>query len=57
MVVVFYSTILLAAIIFGLFWIISSDHEYRDLGFPWWKRPLAIWGFVIAALIVAALNP
>lgn len=56
MVVFFYSALALAAVIFGLFRLVSSDHEYRDLGFPWYKRPLAFWGFIVAALIFAIIS-
>ena len=56
MVVFFYSAIVLAAIIFGLFKLLSVEAEYRGLGFPWYKRPLAFWGFIVAALIFAIVN-
>ena len=56
MIFFFYSALALAAVIFGLFWLVSTDHEYRDLGFPWYKRPLAFWGFIVAALIFAIIS-
>jgi hypothetical protein len=48
MAVFLFSAIAMIAIIYGIFWLVSVEHEYIALGLPWYKRPAAFWGCLIA---------
>ena len=41
----------------GMYHWTNIEDGYKELGFPWWKRPSALVLFVVVALIVAMLNP
>ena len=50
-----FSAIALTIVIYGLAWLVSNEHEYRTLGFPWYKRPIAFWVFVITGIIAGLM--
>lgn len=40
----------------GMYHWTNIEDGYKELGFPWWKRPSALVLFVVVALIVAMFS-